>query len=265
MSDQESINRVQAFVRELNQGNINSVQTYIADEFFAHVPVADEPTGVDVFGDMAHDLQGAFSDLSVNIDDLAVENGLMRGRLTLAGIHDGGIWGAPASGNAVSWTVDVVLRVTEDGRFAPALENVTVPELLGVLRQIDLVPPPDQMDRPMKHPVVIPEILLKVLFTGQIADKACSHLVQIQVTEPTTDVCEACVAKGDIWPALRMCLTCGYIGCCDTSINTHAKKHYEATGHPLFRSIRMSEGWIWCYEDNALFTTRVLNKYRKQV
>jgi len=263
MSDQENINRVQAFVNELNQGNMATVQSYIADEFFAHVPVDDEPMGTEVYGDFARDLRAAFSDLSVSIENLVAEDDVLRGQMTLAGTHDGTLWRAPASGKRVSWTVDVVLRVTDDGRFAPALENITVPQLLGLLRQVDLINPPDQMDKPGKYPVTIPEILFKVLFTGQVADKACSHLAQIQVTEPATDVCEDCVVKGDIWPALRMCLICGYVGCCDTSVNTHAKKHYQATGHSLFHFIHLAEGWIWCYEDNALFTSRVLNKYRQ--
>ena len=103
---------------------------------------------------------------------------------------------------------------------------------------------------------------MQMIFTGQAELKSCSHLEHIKVTEPRTDVCEDCVELGDVWPALRMCMTCGYIGCCDTSKNKHMKQHYESTGHGLFRSIRMDEGWMWCYEDNALFTTRILNKYR---
>jgi uncharacterized UBP type Zn finger protein len=112
------------------------------------------------------------------------------------------------------------------------------------------------MDLPPPHPVVIPEIIFKVIFTGQVADKPCSHLGMVQVTEPTTDVCQQCVESGDIWPALRMCLVCGFVGCCDTSVNKHMKAHYQETGHPIFRSIRMDEGWVWCYEDNAFFEKR---------
>lgn len=263
MSDQENMNRVQAFVHELNQGNLESVATYMADEFFAYVPVADEPTGKEVFSKILRDLRAAFSDLSVTLENLVAEGTLLRGQLTLAGTHDGILWSAPATGKQISWPLDVLIRVTDDGRFAPTFVNLTVPEILGVLRQMALINPPDQMDKPGKYPVTIPDILFKVLFTGQIADKDCPHLELIQVTEPMTDVCEDCVATGDIWPALRMCLICGYTGCCDTSVNTHAKKHYQETGHSIFRSVHLAEGWIWCYEDNALFTSRVLNKYRK--
>jgi CPA2 family monovalent cation:H+ antiporter-2 len=90
----------------------------------------------------------------------------------------------------------------------------------------------------------------------------CPHLADIVVTEPTVDVCAQCVESGDVWPALRMCLVCGNVGCCDTSKNRHAQAHYEETGHPLMRSIRMDEGWMWCYEDNAFFEKRTFEKYR---
>jgi len=151
--------------------------------------------------------------------------------------------------------VDIAIRES-DARFAIAIENITPPQTLAIMRQIELVP--ERMDLPSKHPVVHPEILFKALFTGQVADKPCRHLNMIQVTEPTRDVCQQCVESGDIWPALRMCLICGFVGCCDTSVNKHMKAHYEAIGHCIFRSIRMEEGWGWYYEDNAFLTKRIL-------
>jgi len=261
MSNQDDITRVQQLVAELNQGNLESVGGYIAADFFAYVPAADEPNATEVYYDLASDLKAAFPDLKVAVQDLRAEGDLLKGQLSLSGKQDGALWGVPPSGTPVAWTFDVALRPI-NGRFAIKLENLSVPEILGVLRQIDLVPPPDQMDKPPKYPVTIPEILLKVVFTGQVTDKPCSHLADIKVTEPAVDVCEDCVALGDIWPALRMCLMCGYVGCCDTAKHKHMKRHYEQTGHPIFRSIRMDEGWIWCYEDNAFFSKRTLEKYR---
>jgi predicted ester cyclase len=261
MSSQEYIQRVQQFVADLNQGDLESVRRFIAPEFFAYAPRADEPKATEVFYDVLSDLKGAFPDLTVVVQDLSEAGGLLKGRLALKGTHAGSLWGGPASGKTVNWVVDLAIRPI-DGRFALSLENLAVPEILGVLRQIDLMPPPEDMDKPAKHPVVVPEIILKVLFTGQVADKACRHLDDIRMTEPTVDVCQDCVAQGDIWPALRMCLICGYVGCCDTSKNKHMKQHYEQTGHPIFRSIRLDEGWIWCYADNAFFTKRTLERYR---
>jgi uncharacterized UBP type Zn finger protein len=79
--------------------------------------------------------------------------------------------------------------------------------------------------------------------------KQCTHLEQVRVTETDTRVCEDCVKTGDRWVHLRMCLTCGHVGCCDSSKNKHATRHFHETGHPLARSIESGERWIWCYVD----------------
>ena len=101
-----------------------------------------------------------------------------------------------------------------------------------------------------------PEFLLKLLFTRQLAEKTCSHLDQIEAVRPETDVCPQCVELGDTWPALRMCLICGFVGCCDTSKNKHMLAHVHETGHPIIRSIQHGEAWIWCYEDEAFITAK---------
>jgi uncharacterized UBP type Zn finger protein len=121
------------------------------------------------------------------------------------------------------------------------------------------------MDKPHEHPVSIPEIILKLIFIGQVGDKNCAHLHMIKVVDTDKDVCEDCVSVGDVWPALRMCLVCGYVGCCDTSKNKHMKQHFQETGHPIFRSIRLDESWVWCYEDDAFFPGKMLDNYRKNV
>ena len=77
----------------------------------------------------------------------------------------------------------------------------------------------------------------------------CSHLGQIKVTSTTKHVCEECVKLGDRWVHLRLCLTCGSVGCCDSSKNKHATKHFRTVGHPLIRSIEPGESWLWCYVD----------------
>ena len=78
----------------------------------------------------------------------------------------------------------------------------------------------------------------------------CSHLKQIQFTSTTTHVCEECVKKGDTWVHLRLCLECGNVGCCDSSKNKHATKHFHHSKHPLIRSIEPGEAWVWCYVDS---------------
>ena len=81
----------------------------------------------------------------------------------------------------------------------------------------------------------------------------CTHLHHIQLTRlpESVDGCEACLASGDPWLHLRICLECGQVGCCDDSPNRHATQHAEASGHPLIRSLEPGENWSWCYLDQV--------------
>lgn len=81
---------------------------------------------------------------------------------------------------------------------------------------------------------------------------ACSHLRAIKLTTTDKDVCEDCIKTGDGWVHLRMCLECGHVGCCDSSKNKHATRHFRETRHPLMRSIEPDEHWVWCYVDEFM-------------
>lgn len=84
-------------------------------------------------------------------------------------------------------------------------------------------------------------------------DYWCEHLNQIQAVAPRTPQgCEECLASGDGWVHLRLCMTCGHVGCCDDSKNKHATKHYHSTQHPIIRSFQPGEDWMWCYVDQKL-------------
>lgn len=77
------------------------------------------------------------------------------------------------------------------------------------------------------------------------------------------DGCEDCLAAGDPWFHLRICLSCGKVGCCDSSPNKHASKHAAESGHPLIRSIEPREEWSWCFVDEvALNVPRVSGETR---
>ena len=95
------------------------------------------------------------------------------------------------------------------------------------------------------------------LFPGRPASPAekqmtaCTHRDQIKDVKPNTQGCEQCMKMGDRWVQLRMCLVCGHVGCCDSSKNKHATKHFHATGHPIMRSIEPGEQWKWCYVDRV--------------
>jgi uncharacterized UBP type Zn finger protein len=80
----------------------------------------------------------------------------------------------------------------------------------------------------------------------------CIHLNEIRDVKPSAPGCEECLKMKDRWVHLRMCLTCGHVGCCDSSKNKHATKHFHATSHPIVRSIEPGERWRWCYADQLM-------------
>ena len=80
----------------------------------------------------------------------------------------------------------------------------------------------------------------------------CTHLGMMHEIVPRSlEGCEECLASGDQWTHLRVCLTCGHVGCCDSSKNKHARKHYHRTQHPLIQSYERGEDWGWCFVDEA--------------
>jgi uncharacterized UBP type Zn finger protein len=83
---------------------------------------------------------------------------------------------------------------------------------------------------------------------------ACSHVDMIRDVEAGSEGCEACLALGDAWVHLRMCMTCGRVGCCDSSKNKHASRHAREDGHPIARSLQPGEDWMWCFVDELLVT-----------
>ncbi len=79
----------------------------------------------------------------------------------------------------------------------------------------------------------------------------CSHVQSIDETiaPQTPQGCEECLKSGSRWVHLRLCLSCGHVGCCDSSPNRHATKHFHATRHPIVRSLEPGEDWRWCFVD----------------
>jgi K+:H+ antiporter len=81
------------------------------------------------------------------------------------------------------------------------------------------------------------------------ADSGCGHLKQIRRVTPSARGCEDCLRTGDRWVHLRICMTCGHVGCCDSSPNKHATAHNRTVGHPVIKSLEPGEDWGWCYPD----------------
>ena len=76
---------------------------------------------------------------------------------------------------------------------------------------------------------------------------ACEHIDQIREVTPSAAGCEECLKTGGRWVHLRMCLSCGHVGCCDSSPGRHATAHFRETDHPVMQSAEPGENWRWCY------------------
>ena len=80
-----------------------------------------------------------------------------------------------------------------------------------------------------------------------------SHLKNVRLVTPqTTKGCQDCIAAGTRWVHLRLCLACGNVGCCDSSVRRHATRHFHDTNHPVMRSFEPGEAWRWCYVHEVL-------------
>ena len=81
---------------------------------------------------------------------------------------------------------------------------------------------------------------------------SCTHLDHVHIAQlpDAVDGCEECLAAGDPWLHLRICLECGHVGCCDDSPNRHATAHATTTGHPIIRSLQPGEDWSWRFVDD---------------
>ncbi len=81
-------------------------------------------------------------------------------------------------------------------------------------------------------------------------DDTCEHIKALHEVTPSGNGCVECLKMGDTWVHLRLCETCGHVGCCDDSQNKHATRHAHATGHPVIKSYEPGEDWGYCYVDD---------------
>lgn len=80
----------------------------------------------------------------------------------------------------------------------------------------------------------------------------CTHVGGIRNVKPHSRGCEECLKIGQEWVHLRLCLECGHVGCCDSSIGQHATRHFHQTKHAIMRSLEPGETWGWCYVDEVM-------------
>lgn len=83
----------------------------------------------------------------------------------------------------------------------------------------------------------------------------CEHLKEIKQVTPSADGCEDCLKIGARWVHLRLCESCGHVGCCDSSPNRHATRHFHRTNHPIVKSFEPGEEWGYCYIDDRFYET----------
>jgi monovalent cation/hydrogen antiporter len=80
----------------------------------------------------------------------------------------------------------------------------------------------------------------------KIAD--CKHLPE-KIVGPRAKMCEE--HKSPTPFSLRVCLTCGHVGCCDSTIGQHARAHGEKEKHFVMASYPADKtSFIWCYIDD---------------
>ncbi|MGH2536638.1 MAG: UBP-type zinc finger domain-containing protein [Candidatus Promineifilaceae bacterium] len=99
----------------------------------------------------------------------------------------------------------------------------------------------------------ITDRIRSLLWSGNLASRGCEHLSQTHEVEPLAQGCVECLQSGGRWVHLRLCLSCGHVGCCDNSPGRHARGHFQDSGHAVVQSFEPGEEWLYCYQDQALF------------
>ncbi|TDD99045.1 cation/H(+) antiporter [Jiangella asiatica] len=101
----------------------------------------------------------------------------------------------------------------------------------------------------------VPDRLLRSRYRyvrAETMSTSCTHQDQMHYTETDIDVCQECVDIGSTWVQLRLCMKCGYVGCCDDSPHKHTSAHYEREHHPVIQSLEPGADWQYCYVDEIL-------------
>jgi uncharacterized UBP type Zn finger protein len=90
-------------------------------------------------------------------------------------------------------------------------------------------------------------------------NETCGHVIGLHDVKPSGNGCVECLRMGDTWVHLRLCESCGHVGCCDDSKNKHATKHYRSTKHPVIKSFEPGEDWGYCYVDDIFYASLPVN------
>jgi CPA2 family monovalent cation:H+ antiporter-2 len=121
--------------------------------------------------------------------------------------------------------------------LAPRAAHAALSE--AVLRGLQQTPPPRR---------TVVDVDRVVLFSAA-PEEACVHAGVSRPVLPSSAGCLECARTGDDWVHLRLCTSCGHVGCCDSSPNRHAAAHAAQDSHPVMTSAEPGESWGWCYLD----------------
>jgi CPA1 family monovalent cation:H+ antiporter len=136
-----------------------------------------------------------------------------------------------------------LLRIRDSG-------TVDQEVLLHVMGQLDIEE--SMLDRIEERTATLRD---EPLLPPERPDDECEHLAAHHdrfVAPRTPHGCEECLRDGTTWVHLRLCLDCGHVGCCDSSVGKHAEAHFHEVWHPVMRSFEPGEAWRWCYVDEQL-------------
>lgn len=146
-------------------------------------------------------------------------------------------------------TIALLLALLGDGLHPLLFEGIL---FLALVTQIVLETRSEIARREIPAPDVAPEPdMASRAVRINLPTSNCSHLEMINDVTPSADGCQECLALGEGWVEVRICLTCGHVGCCDTSRHRHAARHFEETGHPLIETFEPGPKWRWCYSDET--------------
>ncbi|CUR54506.1 Sodium/proton antiporter, CPA1 family [metagenome] len=124
-------------------------------------------------------------------------------------------------------------------RSAGTVDSTVVAEVLAML---------DLEESMLDTAIQSREELKTLTVSRRRTGDACDELNAFPAIETVADpVCAECIAEGLVWVALRQCLTCGNVGCCDSSPQQHATGHFHDSTHPVMQSAEPGEDWRWCY------------------
>ena len=137
---------------------------------------------------------------------------------------------------------DVVLQMRNSGQ----VDHEVIQSIMMTLDiEESMIVTAESLDEKLQH--------TKPLLTPQVRQGNCVHLQDAadSTADPQShEGCQSCLATGSQWVHLRMCVECGYVGCCDSSPGQHMTAHFHETGHPVIRSFEPGEEWRWCMIDH---------------